>query len=233
MRAIAFAATVAFVVIMLCLSLTSTATNRLMQRDSEAIATMWQSSRPTILNAVQAAQAAGATPTLPTYSYNPCGSGTCAATGKVVCSIGSGTATGTDENANITLGQKYLGVLCTATLLLGASTIASGTYHTTYALFNRQPWALEVGAMSADLHADISTNVVSGEGSGIGCNPASPATCQTITDSSLTASSLYTDTRPHVVPSCAPNEDPAECSGAGSSIPSNVWGTQQWTTTQQ
>jgi hypothetical protein len=237
MRALALAALVTFVIILTCLSLTSIAVTHLNQNDEAVIANMQTSAEAQLLTIIQSdAQHGtlnGGVPVLPTLSFNPCGSGVCAATGSSTCTAGYGTATGTDENVNKTVGEGYVSVECTTQLLVGANVVGSSTFHATYITYNGSPWAAKDTSMNSDLGVHTSTNIVSGEASTFGCNPTVPTTCQTVTDSTLNNSALYTDTRPHVVPTCPPPADPTECTNAGASIPADTWGTATWNTPQQ
>ena len=237
MRALALAALVTFVVILTCLSLTSVGVTHLNQNDEAAIASMQSSTEAQLLTVIQTDAQHGAlnggAPALPTLSFNPCGNGVCGASGSSTCIAGSGTALAVDQNVNTTLGEGYVSVLCTTQLLIGAAVVGSSTFHVTYVTYNVAPWAAKDTSMNSDLGVHTSTNIVSGEASTFGCNPAVPTTCQTVTDSSLNNSALYTDTRPHVVPTCPPPADPTECTNAGASIPGDAWGTATWNTPQQ
>lgn len=141
--------------------------------------------------------------------------------------IGGATATVTNANANTTLSEVDVSVVWTMTVTSAGQTVATQTARQTYALTNAPPYAVPEGDGGSQVRGVLGAGARPEDYAG-GCNSATGVGCG---PGSSTASE--TDTRLSIQPTCAPNQDPAECSNAGTSKPADSYSQVTWGTTPQ
>lgn len=173
-----------------------------------------------------------ALPTPAPISFCTAGSVGCSTSGTVAVTVegasngyasSDATTANSNANANQTLREVDVDVVWTLTLTSSGKTVATETARQTYAVTSAG--AVPEGGQSNQVRGALAGGAAAQNYAG-GCDNSGGTGC-----APNALPSNADDTRLHVAATCPPTSDPSECSQAGSSIPSDAYGSTTWATT--